>query len=1085
MMKCWLYLRGRFSGLIVAASFLHLMSGCGSAYQPAPAVADQLPEVVDFTFHIKPLLSDRCFACHGPDANKRESGLRLDVEEQALRTRLEAGGYAFVPGSLRQSVAWTRIMSDDPDLVMPPPASHLSLTPYEKALIARWIEQGAEYKPHWAFSPPVKPALPDLEHPAMALQPLDHFVLKRLEQEGITPAPPADKETLIRRVSLDLTGLPPLLEEVEAFMADTTAQAYERVVDRLLASPHFGERMAAEWLDLARYADTHGYQDDGDRTMWPWRDWVIGQFNENQPFDSFITWQLAGDLLPQPSRSQVLATAFLRNHMQNQEGGIVPEEYRVEYVVDRVRTTSKAFLGLTMECAQCHDHKYDPITQREYYQFYSFFNQNNETGAIPYAGEASPVVILTDSATAAIQAYLDCVESQALELRQMFQPGRDRRFQAWLSRTAPPALTPATITGLVAYYPFDTLRADKLPNLTSPSRPAVFSQANLLLKPATIPGPVGKAQQLRGDGFIDIGPEVGKFEHNEPFTVSFWLNVLGDSLEGPVFARTGGLFDGNRGYECLLRPDGRLTFGLNHVWPDNCIEIRLKKPLPIQSWHHVSMVYDGSGKASGVQIWIDGQQALVDIVNDNLRQSILYARKKTNWNYHSFRIGRRQEESLDSVALDEFRIYRRNLTPLELMALSGQPDPLSRAWQERAPQALAALYAYYQATADPGFQAVNEELRTARAQVIAALTESYSVMVMHDLPAPRPTFILDRGQYDSPADSVTSYTPASLGVFPAALPRNRLGLAQWLTDPRHPLTARVTVNRYWQLLFGQGLVRTPDDFGNQGALPTHPALLDWLAVSFVESGWDLKALLKTIVLSSTYRQSSVYRQDLAERDPQNDLLARGPAVRLTAEMMRDQALTASGLLVRKLGGSSVKPYQPEGLWDQLAIRNGTRYVQQHGDSLYRRSLYTFWKRTIPPPSMITFDAAERSACTVKRQHTTTPLQALVLLNDPQFIEASRALAQRTLREVPGDPQAQISRLFRRVTSRHPTPGEMTTLMHLYESERAAYRREPARVQALLRVGEFPFDKTLQPAETGAMTLVASTVFNLDEAIFKR
>ena len=738
--------------------------------------SNRIPKNIDFNFHVRPILSDRCYTCHGPDEKARKAGLRFDLETEAFKELSESPGhFAIVKGDVSNSQMVQRILSSNPEEVMPPPESNLILEDHEKEILKKWIEQGAEWKTHWSFIPPVKTKPPSVQNQDWPRNEIDHFILHKLESEGITPNPEASKEQLIRRLSFDLTGLPPTPEEIDIFLNDPTKNAYEKTVDRLLASVAFAENQAARWLDLARYADTHGYQDDLPRLMYPWRDWVIHAFDKNMPFDQFVKWQLAGDLLPNATKEQILATAFNRNHKITQEGGVIPEEYRTEYVADRSHTFATAFLGMTMECARCHDHKYDPVSQKEYYSLFSFFNSVEEKGLMDYGEIPQPTLTLTKKEIAEVLTFIKNVDEQ-------------------------------------------------------------------------------------------------------------------DSLK---------------------------------------------------------------------------------------------------------------------------------------------------------------------------------------------------IMVMADMPAPRKTYQLNRGQYDQPLEQVFPSTPECILPFPEALPPNRLGLADWLMDKDHPLFARVTVNRFWQQIFGNGMVSTPFDFGNQGALPVHPELLDWLAVHFRENNWDVKTLFKYIVLSSTYRQSSVVNAAMLERDPKNELLARGSRSRLTAEQIRDQALAISGLLVADVGGPSVKPYQPPGLWDEMTSGGGrVKYVPDTGDKLYRRSLYTYWKRTIPPPSMMTFDAAGRDICTVKRQSTSTPLQALVLLNDPQFLEASKVLAYNAIKK--REPTKDcIQLIFRKATSRFPTAEELAGLTSLYKEQKNRFSNDEESINELIDIGEYELDLTaMDQANWAALTIIASTILNLDETITK-
>ena len=1076
--------------LLFVNCLLCIITSCGPRKVSFPEeVEAQLPENIDFNLHVKPILSDRCFACHGPDVNKREAGLRLDIEENALAAlEDEPDRFAIVPRRPKDSELYHRIIAKDPEMQMPPPESNLSLSEQEVAILTRWIEQGAEYKPHWSFIKPEKPAVPEIAAKELFDWPkndVDHFVLATLEQKGLSPSERASREKLIRRVTFDLTGLPPTVQEVDDFFADSSPNAYEKLVDRLLDSPHYGERMASEWLDVARYADSHGYQDDGMRNMWPWRDWVIESFNRNRAYDDFIVWQLAGDMLPDATQEQKLASAFNRNHLQSQEGGIVSEEYRVEYVADRANTLGKAFLGLTVECARCHDHKYDPIAQEEYYSLYAFFNSINETGQIPYMGEASPTVILTDDEVdqqlAFVQEKISEQEAKTDPEQTSYQAG----FARWLQQAQTSAATRKVILKQeVGHYPLDNPVDNKFKNLANRSLPADMVVNQQDHEPEIVKGKLGKALRLVGDSYVDLGKEVGYYERNEPFTISLWFKSLRDSLEGPIFSKSGGLFNGNRGYDFMLRTDRTISASLNHTWPANSIEIHTVDKLPVNEWCHLVMAYDGSSRASGLTVYLNGQPMRQQGVTDHLKRSILtYGKDQETWGDPvNLYIGKRFEETLDGAVADEFRVFNRKLSAIEIAKLYGDQDPVLAFLESKNQQ---DLLDYYLLNHNQSYQDAFAQLTRLRGEENELLSAQPEVMVMEELKEPRPTFILDRGAYDAPTKRVYPTTPASVMKFPKDLPRNRLGLARWLIHEDNPLTARVAVNRYWQLLFGRGIVKTSDDFGNQGELPSHPELLDWLAVRFRESDWDVKALLRLLVTSATYQQSSVAPPERQEQDPENVWLARGPSYRMPAEMIRDNALMASGLIADSIGGPSVKPYQPEGLWEQLATRNVTEYVPDHGGDLYRRGLYTIWKRSSPPPSMVSFDASEKYLCTVKRQKTNTPLQALVLLNDPQYVEAARLLAERMIKEGGDQPEDQITFGFRALTSRKPDERELDLLTQLYQEERTEFSEVPARADSLLAVGEQARDTSLPTDQLAALTVVANTLVNYDEAVYKR
>jgi len=758
---------------------------------------------IDFNRDIRPILSDNCFKCHGPDEKERKANLRLDVRAVAVERK------AIVPSKSGESKLIARISSSDEAMRMPPAKTGKHLKPEQVALLKRWIDEGASYSQHWAFVPPVRPALPGVKNPGWVRTPVDRFILQQLERSGLLPTPEADRVTLIRRLTLDLTGLPPTPAEVDAFVHDQSPAAYAKLVERLLKSPHYGERMALDWLDAARFADTHGYHIDSGRDMTKWREWVIEAFNSNKPFDQFTIEQLAGDLLPNASVAQRIASGFNRNHMINFEGGAVPEEYHTAYIVDRVNTTATVWLGLTVGCAQCHDHKYDPISQKEFYQLYAFFYNVPENGLDGSKGNAAPM-----------------------------------------------------------------LRA-----------PTTEQQQKL------------------------------------------------DDLDRQIKA----------------------------------LEAKAKLP--------------------------DAKEA---------KQELAKIRKERD-------------------ALD----------------------------------------------------------RTIP-----------SAMVMQEMPRPRDTFVLIRGQYDKKGEKVTANVPAFLPPFPKDAPPNRLALARWLVDPNHPLTARVIVNRYWQMFFGTGLVKTSEDFGSQGEWPSHPELLDWLATEFIRTGWDVKAMIRMLVMSATYRQSSSIadaKTNLQSADPDNRLLSRAPRIRLPAEFIRDQALAAAGLLNPEIGGKSVSPYQPPGLWEELMSRadganwSAQTYTQSHGKDLYKRTMYTFWKRTCPPAQLATFDAPDRETCTVRRARTNTPLQALILMNDPTYVEASRKLAERVLTEAKTDAD-RLTLVFRLVVARTPNPDETRILVRVLERQHEVFRKDPERARKLLSVGESSRNEKLEVAALAAWTTVASVVLNLDETV---
>jgi hypothetical protein len=1057
----------------IGVSLVCFLQGCG-VEKPAEIVRleKQLPETVDYNLHVKPILSDNCFFCHGPDKNSQEAGLELATREGALAPLKESKGkFAIVPGNLKESQVYHRIVTKDDEGRMPPKESNRELSDYQKAVLVRWIEQGAEYKPHWALLKPQQKPLPAVKGQEWPRNPVDYFVLQKLEAAGVQPNPEADKETLLRRVSLDLTGLPPTPEETDAFLADRSPKAYEKAVDRLLASPHYGEKMATDWLDLARFADTHGYTVDRYRPLWPWRDWVINAFNRNLPYDRFITWQLAGDLLPNATREQRLATAFNRNHSQNMEGGIVNEEFRVEYVADRTNTLGTALIGLTVECARCHDHKFDPISQKDYYSLSGFFNNVDEAGQISW-DDAPPVptMLLTDarhdSLLAFIHTKITAAES-ALQGTLREEEAAFRHWQASVGNTLP--FDPAK--GLQAHFTFD-----KTVNGAFPSQVSAGDKGQVA-EPVLVPGKFGNAFRSNGDDILKLG-RTGIFSRANPFSIGVWVNIPRELSKGVIFHKgNGDILYNFRGYYLNLR-DGKAELLMAHTWPYNNIVKVSRQALPRGQWIHLVMTYDGSSTARGLKLYLDGRETPLVTEKDNLYKDILFSKEhQLSKDEPGLQVGADfRGTGFKNGLVDELRVYGRELTAPEVRGLAGNtpghllPDP-------DQPEALSR---FYLANVSSAYGARLQELEKLRAEKNKIQEEVPEIMVMADMPERRKTYLLERGVYDAHGPEVQPDVPASLLPYPKKAPRNRLGLSQWLLHPDHPLTARVAVNRYWQNYFGTGLHPETDNFGNQGGLPTHPELLDWLAVAFRASGWDVKALQKMIVLSATYRQSSRASQQQREKDPGNELLGRGPAFRLTAEMVRDNALAASGLLVPKIGGPSVKPYQPEGLW---AVNNAV-YQPDTGQNLYRRSLYTFWKRTNPPPSMNTFDAPSRSYCVVRRQKTSTPLQALVLLNDPQFVEAAKATAQKAFARYP-DPENRLVYTYRLLTARKPAGEELSVLTELYAREYAKFRRHPAKMKGWLGAGQHRIDPKADPAALAAGTVVASTIMNSDAFITRR
>jgi Protein of unknown function (DUF1553)/Protein of unknown function (DUF1549)/Planctomycete cytochrome C/Concanavalin A-like lectin/glucanases superfamily len=1027
---------------------------------------------IDFNRDVKPIISDQCFHCHGPDPEARQAELRLDTRAGIFRQRDKVT--VTVPGQPEASELVRRIDSDNPDDKMPPPDSHRQLTAAQRDVLRRWVKEGAEWEQHWSFAPLQKEPMPDVGNASWVRNEIDRFVLKSLNAAHQTPKPEADRARLIRRVTLDLTGLPPTLAEIDAFLADAAPDAYEKVVDRLLASPRYGERVASEWLDLARFADTHGYQADRSRAMWPYRDWVIKAFNENLPFDQFITWQLAGDLLPNATKEQQLATAFNRLHMQNEEGGIVEEEFRVAYVVDRVDTFGTAFLGLTLECSRCHDHKFDPITQRDFYSLFAFFQNIDEAGQTSYFTDSMPVPALllsTAEQDAEIAAQSKTINERLDSIAALKREATER-FEKWLAErpAKPPALRP------IAEFSFEDLSQKQIVNLVDASKPGKIDD-----DPQPIPSPHGQGAKLDGENGFTF-PKLGNFRRGDPFSLALWLKMPAKSPRAVVLHHSKAPVDaGSRGYEIVLE-DGHVAFGMHHMWPENSLKVRSQKPLQVDEWQHLTITYDGSSRATGVHIYLDGLSVDCEVIRDGLHKDIDYGKDEPDLAVgHRFR-----DNGFKDGCVDELQVFDRELTTLEAAGLADRGDLtklLNTPASALSPHDRERLFEYYLASNDHDYCVAISELSAARNKQNALTNAIPEAMVMRELPSPKPAFILTRGAYDARGETVTADVPRALPPLPASAPRNRLTLAQWLTSPEQPLTSRVIVNRAWQMMFGRGIVETSENFGAQGSPPTHPELLDWLAQDFMGSGWNYKSLLRKIALSATYRQSSMAPASELAADPDNRQLARGPARRLTAEMLRDQALADSGLLVEKLGGPSVKPYQPDGLWDVASVEKV--YRQSHGDDLYRRSLYTFWKRTIPPPAMMTLDAADRSYCTARRQSTSTPLQALALLNDVQRIEAARHIAERMLRIESNDASDRLKFGFRLVTGRLASERELKVLLEMYHEQREEFSANFAGAEAILKTGESKRDDSLDATDLATYTVVAIALLNHDEALMRR
>ncbi|PXA04029.1 hypothetical protein DDZ13_08265 [Coraliomargarita sinensis] len=1025
---------------------------------------------VDYNFHVKPILSNNCFACHGFDPNTRESGLRLDTREGATTNYApegEAPRFAVVPGSPEESELWKRINHHNRDLLMPPiESTKEALDENEKSIIKRWIAQGAEYKTHWSFIPPEKSGLPAVDNKQWVKNELDHYILEKIESMGTGPSAMADKATLIRRVTLDLTGLPPTPEEVDAFLEDDSPFAYEKVVDRLLKSPHYGERMALDWLDVSRYGDTNAHHVDLIRTSWPWRDWVIRAFNENKPYDEFIVEQLAGDLLEDPTMDQVLATSFNRNHPITNEGGAIDEEYLVEYAADRVHTVSTAFLGMTMACARCHDHKFDPVSIDEYYSFLSFFNSIDEVG---------------------LEAQ-DAKKAEGYRPYMYIAPNEDDQQALNATKQSLVQIKDA-ISGVAWHEEFNRLVESyelDWKHLTPAYRHAFWNGEK-------VSGPNYKYLKINStlEELEERRKEAGRLE----FDIS-----LKDAPEGAdlVMVHFYGLeFDKIGNSRDLDTAEGKAIvseFDLHMVkGPEESPEI-VKTLGVAEHWSSDSAL--GMARPAANAFDDDPATAWVQSPSDRALVFMLRldeALPSTEEQGHLRLAFQLEKDSLLPIQTSMVHVYvakgqqtlkhmAEQVRPFSLTATAPQrvrnrhKEQFALEWSVSKGAHASEMLAEWGATTDRHYLLQQNAIRVA---------------VMQEKDEPTPTFVLDRGAYDSPLKDrpVDRVVPEALGEMDPDYPKNRLGLAYWLIDEDNPLTARVTVNRYWQLIFGNGLVRTAEDFGFQGELPTHPELLDYLAVDFMESGWDVKALMRKIVLSATYRQQSVRRPEFDLADPENRYLSWFPRRRLPAEFIRDNALAASGLLVPKVGGPSVKPYQPDGLWLEKTMRpnsNTGKFVRDDGEDLYRRGMYTFWKQVAPPPQMEAFDAPSREVCVIKRNNTNTPMQALVLLNDVTFLEASRAMASRVMDELPGEWETTLNdrlvRSYRYLTGRRPSEQSMEVLKNLTLESYKAFAADSEKAEGFLSYGESPIDEDADTVELATLAYTASAIMNLDKTI---
>ena len=1038
-----------------------------------PLAAFAAEDRVLFNRDVRPILAEYCYHCHGPDPGSRKEGIRFDREEGFFSKRDDAEP-TVVKGRPEKSPLYERIIATDPDDIMPPPKEHKKLKPAEIAVLKKWIEQGAEWQPHWAFLAPVKTAVP-----AGAAHPVDAFVREKLAASGLKASPQADRRTLIRRVSLDLTGLPPAPEMVEAFVNDAAPDAYEKLVDRLLASPRYGEHRARYWLDAARYGDTHGVHIDNYREIWPYREWVINAFNRNQHFDEFTVEQIGGDLLPKPTREQLIATGFHRCNITTAEGGTIPEENFANYAKDRVETTSWVWLGLTSNCAACHDHKFDPITQKDFYAMTAFFRNTTQDHTDRNVRDTAPVLVLPQGDDAkrldAIPAEIVAANAKLAER----QKALGAEFEKWQATANADAIENATFTKtLLAQIPLNEGTGNSAKGFVA-GQPQTFAlPQNLVWKPD---GKSGAAAQVADGASIDLGG-LGDFEKTQAFTASAWFfRPASSNSPGGILARMDKA-DGYRGWD-IFYAGNEIAVHIISKWQGDALKVSTTdeagKP---DQWRHVAVAYDGSGKAKGVQIYVNGRLRKTKIETDKLSGSI---RTKV-----PLMVGRRSGGGeVFNGAVQDVRLYSSVLTAKHVLAIAELPDLrliLAKPVAARTPEERQRLLTFF-SSGDPQSNEMQAKVAALETEKAEIQKRSPLTHIQMEKAGSQPMArLLNRGQYDQPKEELKPAVIASLHPMPAGAPANRLGLAQWLVAKENPLTARVTVNRFWQEIFGTGLVKSAEDFGIMSDAPSHPALLDWLAVDFRDNGWDVKRLMRLLVTSETYKQSAALTKESLDRDPENRLLSRGPRFRMDAEMVRDYALASSGLLSPKIGGPSVRPYQPDGVWEAVAMPGSDtgKYKRDTGEALYRRSLYTFWKRAAPPASMDVFNAPSRESCTVRRERTNTPLQALVTLNDPQFVEAARNLAQAALKAAPNDPKATLDFMARRVLARPLRAAEIPILEASHAVLVAHYAQAPADTTALLTFGESKADPAVPPPQLAAWTMVATQLLNLDETLNK-
>jgi len=1042
---------------------------------------------VQFNRDIRPILAETCFHCHGPDPGTRKAGLRLDTEAGFFASR-DKTGPTIVKGQPDKSPLYQRLTTTDEDDIMPPRKEHKDLKPEQIALFKKWIEQGAQWQPHWSFIKPERPALPAVKNEAWVKTPVDRFILAKLEAKGLQPAAEADPRTLFRRLSLDIIGVPPTPEDSDAFAAECSAAGkgqaqvpdvvLSRWVDKLMQSEHWGEHRGRYWLDAARYADTHGMHFDNYREMYPYRDWVIGAFNRNLPFDKFTVEQIAGDLLPKPTESQLIATGFQRCNITTNEGGTIDEENLALYATDRVQTMGWVFMGLTTNCAQCHDHKFDPFTSRDFYSMAAFFRNTTQAAKDGNVKDTAPNLVVPAMQDRPRWEKLPGEIAAVTAERVQRKKEAGKEFNQWLASATPSSLDKdLSSEGLVAHVPLNEGAGNEVASICGPLT-KFKATGEVAWKPD---GKLGPAPIMHAGSTFDLG-DIGDFEKNQKFSYGAWIKAGRNGVFGGIIARMDEKND-YRGWD-LFQSDRALAVHIVSKWPNNALKVSTRQAvLKPGQWQHVFVTYNGSGKAAGVKIYVDGvEQKLTPEVNKLDPKSSI--RTTT-----ALRIGQRSGNQIfEGGSVQDARVYTRVLDEAEIKKIA-RVGPLravlAAASDKRTPQQRETLYQHYLATRDAKYMEFDKKITSLEAEREAIKARGSETLVQEEVMNVRPTaFILMRGQYDRKGDQVEANTPGFLPPLPEGAPHNRLGLAEWVVSPENPLTARVTVNRFWQELFGIGLVKTSEDFGIMGTPPTNPELLDWLAVEFREDGWDVKRFFKMLFTSAAYRQSAITTPEKLEKDRDNLLLSRGPRFRMDAEMIRDYALAASGTLSPRMGGPSTKPYQPEHVWDQVGIGNTREYVQDKGENLYRRTVYNFWKRMAPPPNLDIFNAPSREVSCVRRERTDTPLQALVTMNDPQYVEAARNLAQHAMAAGGNDAGKITDYIARHVLCRPLKAQETPIVLASQQDLFSFYQGKADDAKALLSVGETKADPKLDPAALAAWTMVCNEMMNLDEVLNK-